>query len=878
MGESLSDGHFLERWHSARDGEAFYELVRRHSGMVYATSLRMLHNPHDAEDVVQDTFLALAQSPPRIESYAGPWLHRVATNRCLDRLKIKLRREQRERAAADSVLPPGTVTWDDLQDLVDEAINALPEAERSAVVAHFLEGQTHEAIAQNLGLTRQAVSYRIKRGIEAVRETLRKKGIAISAGALAILFAEHAQATVPPALAASLGKLSLAGAKHVTATGMLSGKAAASPTVLSTILVTKIVAVVGMISCVGAIGWIATRDRAPIDPPVTTVGPTAALLASPSEIDPVLSAAGATSARENTPPTVEAAKDLAVPASVSGKVTDTKGNPIAGAQVSVVTPGISRDKPEPDDPAMIARLLMDRTNYAFATTGTDGSYTVSRVSLNGVAIVGVNVPGYSAVDPTSHDLDLQPGEVIMEIDFTLEPGSTVDGIVLSQQGMPVQDAVVFCFDTGVALFSESDGTFTIGLPPKYGRPSLGVYHEAYGFRFFEDTPVIEGQRLELVLEGRSTLQGQILTADHAPAIAHKVELRENSTPAPYKAVTDDVGNYRFEDLPAGPYYVYIVKPDGSYGSGPIDLGPIEAGVGRVWNYIVEAPMAVSGVVRGQKSGKPTPNQYVVWTVDGRIAGQVQTDEKGQYQLDIFSAPGMHVIVPKATRTNGRPQLADKWLPFAKPIQVAPGGKRQIDLVLPDTYTAAVRFLDESDEVVTQGIRVFALVSDEQGAQTGKTVHADSAGTYVWDGFSVAAVCSFEARPVEEAPYIVARVEVPPPNSLAEIVKLTVHLYRSAELEGYLIGPDGAPLANQNFTTELQLANGEPYVLIGESTNEGGYFHIQGDPARSSRAIPATAFTMRIRWEDAGHGLGVWKSDLIHPAPSERVSIGTVQLR
>jgi len=244
MGETLSDRHFLKRWHAARDGEAFYELVRRHSGMVYATCLRMLRNSHDAEEVVQDTFLALAQSQPHIESYAGPWLHRVAVNRCLDRLKVGQRREQRERAAGDTMRSSGTVSWDDLQDLVDEAIESLPEAERSAIVAHFLEGQTHEAIAQNLGLTRQAVSYRIKRGIEATREALRKRDVTISAGALSVLCAENAQATVPPALAASLGKMSLAGAKHVAAGGMVPGHAAPWPTVLSALLGSKTLSIV----------------------------------------------------------------------------------------------------------------------------------------------------------------------------------------------------------------------------------------------------------------------------------------------------------------------------------------------------------------------------------------------------------------------------------------------------------------------------------------------------------------------------------------------------------------------------------------------------------------------------------------------------------
>lgn len=884
MGESLSDGHFLERWHATRDGEAFYELVRRHSGMVYATCLRMLHNPHDAEDVVQDTFLALAQSPPPIESYAGPWLHRVATNRCLDRMKAGQRREQRERAAADSVLPPGTVTWDDLQDFVDEAINALPEAERSAVVAHFLEGQTHEAIAQNLGLTRQAVSHRIKRGIEAVRETLRKKGIAISAGALSILFAEYAQASVPAALAASLGKLSIAGAKHVASVGMVSGKAAASPTLLSTVLGGKTVAVVGVFLSVGAIGWFALRNHVPLDLPAVVTSLNSALPLASAGNEQGQAFAGSALASEDAPSDVTIATGSTAPASVSGKVIDTVGNPIAGAQISVFMHGISIDGSGPGA-AELARLFGNRDRYTFTVTGADGAYTVSNIALHGPALVGVNAAGYSAVERESHEIELQLGQEVENVDFVVDTGTQVNGIVRTGNGIAVGDAIIFCSDFGVALLTAADGTFSLGLPRGYGRPTFLVLHQNYGMRTFEDFPINEGQTVELILRSLSSLQGQITMANRAPAIGYKVELEAiGAIPGASNALvpnarTDENGNYIVEGLPSNEYVVRIYGPDDSAVTGTMDLGLLKSGEGRVWNYIIESPMRVYGTVRGNDSHKPIPNQYVVWTVNGRAAGVAKSNSEGRYELTAFSAPGKHLIVPKTTVAKTKDQLPDEWLPYAEPLQVAPSGERQINLMLPDTFTASVRFLDGYDQPITEGFRVNAVLRDGSGAsEASDTLRPDDAGRFVWNGFAPHLDCSFDARPNEEITYIFVRAEVPTPDALDDIVEVTARVYQSAELEGYLIGPDGTPLANQNFTIELQLANGEPYVLIGGSTNEEGYFHIQGDPARSSRAIPATAFTMRIRWEDAGHALGVWHSDLVHPAPGERVSIGTAQLR
>jgi RNA polymerase sigma factor (sigma-70 family) len=883
MGESLSDGHFLERWHTTRDGEAFYELVRRHSGMVYATSLRMLHNPHDAEEVVQDTFLALAQSPPRIESYAGPWLHRVATNRCLDRLKNKSRREQRERAAAYSVVSPGTVTWDDLQDFVDEAINALPEAERCAVVAHFLEGQTHEAIADTLGLTRQAVSHRIKRGIEAVRETLRKKGIAISTGALAILFAECAQATVPPVLAASLGKLSVAGAKHVTATGMLSGKAAASPTLLSAIPGSKIVAVVGMVLSVGAIGWFALRNHVPLDLPAVVTSFNSPLPLASAGNEQGQAFAGLDLASEDAPSDVTTATGSTAPASVSGKVTDIVGNPISGAQISVFTPGIPIQGPGPGN-VDLAKLFENRDRYTFSETGPDGAYTVSNIALHGPALVGVNAAGYSAVERETQEIELQSGQEVENVDFVVDTGTQVNGIVLTGDGLVVRDAIIFCSDNGVALLTAADGTFSLGLPQGYNHPTLLVLHDAYGMRTFEDYPITEGHALKLVLHRLSSVRGRITMANRAPAAGYEVRLEamgaDRSAPKALvqKAKTDENGDYDIEGLPSNNYLVRIYDAQQSALSGPMDLGLLKAGEARAWNYIVQAPMHVHGTVREERRRNPMANQHVAWTIGGRVAGSVMTDAEGQYKLTTFAAPGKHLLIPNTTFLDINDELPDEWLPFAQSIQIAPGAERAIDLTLPDAFTAAVRFNDEYGEPITEGIRVYAGMVDTRGRGTGRSVNEDNSSLYAWDGFSPVARCYFEARPTGDPSYIYARVEVPTPNSLDEIVEVTARLYQYAELEGNLIGPDGAYLANQNFTIELQLANGDPYVLIGGSTSEEGYFHIQGDPAGSSRAIPATAFTMRIRWEDAGDVPGVWNSDLIYPAPGELISIGTVQLR
>lgn len=94
----------------------------------------------------------------------------------------------------------------------------------------------------------------------------------------------------------------------------------------------------------GAIGCFTQRNHAPIDPAKTAAVSTAALPDSPAEIDPEPPAAGATFVSENASPDVTAVTDSAESASVAGKVTDTEGNPIAGAQISVFAPYPLRDR------------------------------------------------------------------------------------------------------------------------------------------------------------------------------------------------------------------------------------------------------------------------------------------------------------------------------------------------------------------------------------------------------------------------------------------------------------------------------------------------------------------------------------------------------
>src|SRR3979409_1782746 len=82
------------------DSEAFRELVERHSRSVFRLAFRMTGNEHDAEDVVQESFLRAYKQLGRFESRAnfGTWLYRIAANCSVDLMRAKQARHDQSRS------------------------------------------------------------------------------------------------------------------------------------------------------------------------------------------------------------------------------------------------------------------------------------------------------------------------------------------------------------------------------------------------------------------------------------------------------------------------------------------------------------------------------------------------------------------------------------------------------------------------------------------------------------------------------------------------------------------------------------------------------------------------------------------------------------
>jgi RNA polymerase sigma-70 factor (ECF subfamily) len=163
--------------------------VERHSGTVYNLALRMMNDPQEAEDVLQETFISAFRALDRFQgrSQLSTWLYRIAYNAALMRLRkrrvpVESLDEARETEDGELMQPRQLVDWTALPDelllskefrgKLDAALGSLPESLRSVFVLRDIEGLSTAETAVVLGLTETNTKVRLHRARLALRERL----------------------------------------------------------------------------------------------------------------------------------------------------------------------------------------------------------------------------------------------------------------------------------------------------------------------------------------------------------------------------------------------------------------------------------------------------------------------------------------------------------------------------------------------------------------------------------------------------------------------------------------------------------------------------------------------------------------------------------
>ncbi len=184
-----TDGQLLVCFLDQKDEEAFAALVRRHGPMVFSVCRRVVGNHHDAEDAFQATFLVLARKASSVKprERVANWLHGVALRTALKAKAQTAKRRARETPLTETpeleAAPPDR--WQELQPLLDQQLNALPENYRLPILLCDLEGRTIKQVAQQLGWPQGTLAGRLARGRKLLAKRLASRGAVLSAGPLA---------------------------------------------------------------------------------------------------------------------------------------------------------------------------------------------------------------------------------------------------------------------------------------------------------------------------------------------------------------------------------------------------------------------------------------------------------------------------------------------------------------------------------------------------------------------------------------------------------------------------------------------------------------------------------------------------------------------
>ncbi len=159
-----------------RDLTAFRLLAERHGDRIYRIAWRMTQNATEAEDVAQDAMLKLwSQAQWRAgQGGVGAWLARVATNACLDRLRKGRFRSDDDvpERADDRPLADAQIGQDDEARRTRDAIAALPDTQRAAIILTYYEDMPNRDAAEALNLNIKAFESLLFRARSALKQAL----------------------------------------------------------------------------------------------------------------------------------------------------------------------------------------------------------------------------------------------------------------------------------------------------------------------------------------------------------------------------------------------------------------------------------------------------------------------------------------------------------------------------------------------------------------------------------------------------------------------------------------------------------------------------------------------------------------------------------
>ncbi len=218
---SDTDLELLARYTRHHAEEAFAEIVRRHLDLVFSAALRQVRSTQLAEEVAQTTFISLARDANRLapDTILAAWLYQVAHRTAANVVRRESRRQLREQIATEmNAMNATAADWTHIEPLLDEAMHALDDTDRAAVLLRYFENKSLREVGATLGTSENAAQKRLARAVERLREFFVKRGVTVGVSGLVVVIGTNAVQAAPAGLAATLTTTSLASAAVGTGT------------------------------------------------------------------------------------------------------------------------------------------------------------------------------------------------------------------------------------------------------------------------------------------------------------------------------------------------------------------------------------------------------------------------------------------------------------------------------------------------------------------------------------------------------------------------------------------------------------------------------------------------------------------------------------
>jgi RNA polymerase sigma factor (sigma-70 family) len=637
------DRALLERFVAQKDEAAFAVLVERHGRMVLGVCRRVLGSSHDAEDACQTTFLVLAQKAGSIRKTTAlpSWLHGVAARVAAQLRRESMRRRQHEHESPEPAVADAAaeVSWREVQAVLDEELERLPERLRAPLVLCYLDGRARDEAARLLGVSVPCLHGRLERGRKALCERLTRRGIALSAALLATAVGEGvARAALAPAMVLRTAKAAvLLNCGRALDNGLISAKVLSlSQEVATTMFSTKLKWGLSALLCTALLATALGGSLA-------SSGAGGKAKAPPAAGAPQAAADAARRPAAVPVPQAAPPKGAARPTEeqrLSGRVLDPDGKPVAGAKVYLLQWGTPGGPPPGKAPPKV-----------WAETDKDGRFSFTAPRYQGELFVtaagfgpGWEVGGLRSV--VRLDVPQETAPAVSNLVVRLARDDVpVSGRLLDLQGQPVAGATVRVF----SLHAPPDGSLDKWIAAVKNR-QLGrdVREDDYLSSFFVDGLAFFFPQVTTDRDGRFRIRG----IGRERVAAFTVEGPTLETRVLHVVTRPGLGDAELR-VPESSLF---------FGDGTVKELRQKPYYPPTFTHTADPCRVLTGVVRDKDSGKPVAGAVVrgEWPVRfPAYYNRTTTDKEGRYRLTglplVPSGGPSHAVV--ALPPTGKPYLA-----------------------------------------------------------------------------------------------------------------------------------------------------------------------------------------------------------------------------